>query len=797
MDDPIRPLQDISFRNSTYERPNQKVVHVALADAEHAVAKADVQYTRPVNQRIQPVDSNSNESELDITPRRIQRSLRRQRGMFSFAVTALTIGLLCIGFNSTWKSELIAPGPLSSPHGQILMSQGSDRCAACHQAANQSFGAWMMSTVGLSGSGDDRSDSDGISDAFASVTQGDDDRGASNRGARNQSQLCMKCHEKSIPLDLALSPHNVDTARLASITAKITADASLEIANVGSGNSHAAAISCNACHREHHGNVSLSLVTDHQCQSCHAKSFHSFADGHPEFRAWPHQREQHIAFNHSTHVQKHFPQANRQFDCNACHIDDALGDVKLMASYEQACAACHNQQIVNSGDRGWTLLSLPMVDISAIEENGFNIGNWPMAATGDFDGPLPPMMRLLLSADEEMVDLTSTLQPNFSFADIDPDQPQSIETAVQLIRGIKRLILDLASEPRDSIATRLTAALGSAASVEDVDAVLAGLDPEIFAATAKRWLPDLEKELGKERSLSLEGPDKSLRRTLLSRQPSISLSRQRADDRLLAMRAMQELLATNPVSNDFGPDDAAEQDDSSDADLPKAVSSPRPALSGRPAISPKSPAMIATQSEIRIGALDHALPFTPGWYRNDAFFRIGYRPSAHADPVVKAWSDLASRGNGPDATPNVSAKQLLKAVADPNAVGSCASCHASSSESSSTLSFQWHAHQRDASQRSFTKFSHRPHLVLKPLEDCSRCHQIDLSNSQNLANAKPVGTDGAPVSHQQDSFRTGDFLPMTKADCASCHRKGGSADGCTTCHHYHVEPGGHGVTGTH
>ena len=324
--DPVsQPLQDYSFKNSQYERPNQSFVYVPLPASDEGVASGEVLYQRPVDNGETPV--------------LVKAALRKQRGMFTFAMTALTVGFLLIGLNSPWSNEFIAPGPLSSPHAQILGDMGSDRCAACHQQADASFSQWAMSMVGASS--------------------------ANVPADHHQSQLCMKCHEKNFALDLALNPHNIPTEELNALTTN--GSSSAFAIKSGLGLNHGNQIACNACHREHHGDVSLSRLTDQQCQSCHQQTFHSFETDHPEFTKWPLQRRQNIAFDHGTHFQKHFPANKTAFACNQCHTADLTGNVQQTTPFEQSCGACHAQQIADSGDRGWTLFALPMIDMKAVE----------------------------------------------------------------------------------------------------------------------------------------------------------------------------------------------------------------------------------------------------------------------------------------------------------------------------------------------------------------------------------------------------------------------------------------------
>ncbi len=792
MNDPVnQPLQDFSFEHSQYQRPNQPVVYVPLPDGEDVISHGPELYQKPV-----PAVGDTAKPVLK------SRSLRTRRGIFSFAMTALTLSFLLIAFNSPWSKELIAPGPLSSPHAQILGKLGSDRCAACHQAADQSFGQWIMSAVGVP--------------SGHAVTGVAGDGATAQGAATHQSQLCMKCHGETLDAEFALNPHGASVELLDQLTSKAGgggwADSVTQTVATGLGMSHGSSIACNACHREHHGHVSLSQLTDQQCQSCHQQTFHSFEDGHPEFSVSAQQRRQRIAFDHGSHLNKHFPANKTSFDCAQCHIDDLTNNTKLTAPFEQSCGACHQQQIADSGDRGWAIFSLPMIDMEAVKQHGLSVGNWPMAATGDFDGPLPPMMGVLMSADSKAQIVLDRLGNDFAFGDIDPDDKASVADAVELVWGIKRLLKDLADGGRDSLREKISSAAGKDISNETLTQILAGLDPAVFSATAKRWLPDLDRELadvGNENAVSSNG---------------VRLRKTELDESFVAMvqgrLAAQELLAENPLSgggfeaSDFTasvesePDEEEEvngyastpvrrephvlSEDSellvenplqSGVELSLSLDDPSPASPAKSAISgsartSKIPLGLKVPDEIHIFAQAKQVAFRPGWFRSDRRFVIGYRPADHADPLVKSWSDLAATASTASGEDGTAMDRFFAAVTSTNAVGSCRSCHTVDKTDHGHFEFQWTSNPRDEGEARFTKFAHRPHLILPQLQDCKYCHRMDDAKSL-------VGTfDG--FESMVSSEISSNFHPSTKADCAACHRKGHTDSGCMQCHNYHV-----------
>ena len=125
---------------------------------------------------------------------------------------------------------------------------------------------------------------------------------------------------------------------------------------------------------------------------------------------------------------------------STCHVEDATGKVQLTASYEATCAACHDEKISTSVARGVPMLALPTLDVAALQAAGFDIGAWPKGATGDFDGRLPPVMKLLLAADPAAAQAMAKLGADFDFQDVNPKDRQQLEACAALATAIKKLM---------------------------------------------------------------------------------------------------------------------------------------------------------------------------------------------------------------------------------------------------------------------------------------------------------------------------------------------------------------------
>jgi hypothetical protein len=191
------------------------------------------------------------------------------------------------------------------------------------------------------------------------------------------------------------------------------------------------------------------------------------------------------------------------------------------------------------------------------------------------------------------------------------------------------------------------------------------------------------------------------------------------------------------------------------------------AASQREFVSPFSPFIFETAHIRWFAESSRALPpantsdnRATGWVRDDETFSILYRPRQHADFVVKSLLDLAVSRRA-DVQPE-SVTRVFDELSRPTAPGQCLTCHRIKTDNH-VLAIAWEAEQ-DISERSFTKFSHRPHIIQPELRDCSHCHQR----------------------------HAGGFARIKMHTCAACHTPTAAGDSCLKCHNYHV--GSHGLT---
>jgi hypothetical protein len=379
--------------------------------------------------------------------------LRAIRGRFVAACALLVLGGLLILLNSRWRDPMISPGPLTHPHAQLLADDAAKQnCAACHAAGERSVAGWSLSLVGFHGAG------------------------------ANQSSRCMECHKATISEANALAAHGVAADKLRAVTESAEPSPSPSLKGRGIGE-----YACSTCHREHQGaRFDLAAMDDGACQSCHRARYASFATDHPDFGAWPYVRRTRIAFNHASHQAKHFAEKKQTFDCRSCHFEDATKAVQLTASYEKACASCHDEKLAASVARGVPMFALPTLDVEALKAAGHEIGEWPEGATGDFDGALPPVMKLLLASDPAARKAFETLGADFEFIDVDPDDSEQLAACATLANAIRELVGDIERRGPVAVRERLSATLGGGSEVPAVQ-LIAGLNEQMLGR-ATGWL---------------------------------------------------------------------------------------------------------------------------------------------------------------------------------------------------------------------------------------------------------------------------------------------------------------------
>jgi hypothetical protein len=466
--EPLEPTRE------TYERPNQNWIcgqaeegppcplgptgygYCSRGVACHPVRDGDRWVCNRSAQRGGPCESGPMPdgeccSQYSCSP---IRSLRSQRTRFVRALIFATLGGLVMILSSNWRNDFLAPGPLTGHHAQLVArgDNQANRCASCHAVGNQSALDWLSHATDP------------------------------ERALPTQSDLCLKCHDKEIARDTALLAHNFDPSFFTA-----THEVNFASRRVDPSQN----FECSTCHREHHGAAhDLKAMSDSACQACHRQEFQSFATDHPEFDNWPEHRRTRIAFDHNSHQAKHFPAEKQEFACATCHQPTEDGSFQRTLGFEQSCAKCHDSDIQTSWEAGVPLVSLPMLDTDAFKDAEINIGPWPEAATGDFDGALPLVAKFLLLSDEKAAKAIEKLGPDFDFYDVDPAEPEQLAAAADVVNAVKQLTTELAEQGHDAFTTRLEKIVGRKLSAEELAAIAARLSGENLTALAAWFTED-------------------------------------------------------------------------------------------------------------------------------------------------------------------------------------------------------------------------------------------------------------------------------------------------------------------
>lgn len=705
-------------------------------------------------------------------PVRTFRAFRRRMIMILVVLAILSAGV----WMSIDTSGFLKPGDLSHAHAVIFAGQGGiNQCTACHPSAALSAVAWF-----------------GKEDVF--------------HNRLSQTDSCVTCHHVKMPADVARSPHNLSTERLSEIR-KAWAELALSgnagdtiwnsddypavsVALNGKTEHSFDSIECASCHREHGGvNAIMTAMSNAQCQSCHSRTFESFRDGHPDWRQWPHTGAKVIAFDHATHQKLHFPKASpkssigtehdpvdsavsasdlishssvamgRAFDCRTCHPGTAVNEGAAVGlasidgrrdseplrtvSFETACADCHSAGLRELAIQRLDLFALPTMPSSTTAQ----LGQWPAAATGFFDGEVGPLVRWLVSEEAAAAQAIARLPGEASITQIDPSQGQQVQAAVVAARAIRRAM--------DQFGTRgsnLLAGRQNRRAAEAMRQVLRTVPPQLIADAQRQWF---DSDAAVSAILPLEYQSS----LPVSARPFFGDSQRLAQSPTRPAIANDDLLGDDdPLSDDLVLERPPGVDDDD-------ILSGDP-LSGDPLSPPETKNALTSRSAQRFDP-SAALP-DGGWYRDDLRLAISYRGSGHADPVLKAVVEMAASLPADD--------PVRRGLLGVTAVSSCMQCHVGVLHPSGPI---WKTPVGRQAPKALTKFSHRPHFNLPQLSDCSHCHltHSDSATVEEMVRLKSIPGYDPAASHG--------FISLGKSACISCHTQGAAGDNCTQCHHYH------------
>jgi len=482
-----RWLQPFSFKKSFYERPNQKWICGRACQGQGCLTGPDAHGHCGAGPECRPLRKGDrwfctrteahggpcadgpapDGSCRCVIPKcNPVRSLRSWRGLIVLWVTGLSLAGLLFAFGTSFGVRFFSPGPLSFAHASV-----GSKCSDCHAGVGNDPLAWLTSA-------------------------------AKTASVRSDSHMCLQCHNVGLK---PFQPHSLPPNDLALISSHVITNASfgasppgLKVARLVAGPvlGHGDELVCATCHQEHHGNqYDLRKLSNQQCQSCHARQFKSFANGHPDFVTYPFERRTRIIFDHAAHFSRHFldpAQASlAPRTCVDCHQTDVNGNTMGLKPFEVICAACHRDQIKGKGavSAGLAIISLPHFD-DRVMTGKYAIGEWPE----DADQKMTPFMRLLLSSDPGLRHALQQLAGT-DLGNLPADDTNKLAAAQQLAWGIKGLIYDLGRLGQDELSRRLELALGHPITVEQREGVTAFLNAEVMRSAFQSSFPHLQSEM--------------------------------------------------------------------------------------------------------------------------------------------------------------------------------------------------------------------------------------------------------------------------------------------------------------
>ncbi|MDI9245947.1 cytochrome c3 family protein [Marinobacter sp. CHS3-4] len=432
----MRHEDDFGFRNSQYERPNQKWVCGRQADGQGCNIGPDGKGQCQALSECEPFKEGdrwhcnrpftsggkceqgplaNGQCCLSRPPCKPKLSKRVIRGRIVMSASVLGLLIFASLFLMGSDNVFFSPGQLTSSHANI------DSCQDCHGEAT----------------------------VFSS--------GHSNE----LTQQCADCHEFS---EAPLQAHNMR------FTDTLDETVSLQSQH-----------QCQTCHQEHEGEAALNMTTaGKSCASCHTDVL-EFPGSHPglgDVAARP-VSERALAFNHSTHANKYFPDQNQsEFECAQCHKPEAqaMGNDFAVQPFDQSCGDCHQSDVTGEFfDGGLVLWSVP-----AIDEARLGAGQELPEAVYDEQAFVSPAQAWLLN---KLGDPPENLKAMVNF-DLDPldtseftaIQNQQVEYFVRESRQLLNALQAPNSRPQ--------------ATDPAVEAMLAQLNPKQMQTADAYWFDD-------------------------------------------------------------------------------------------------------------------------------------------------------------------------------------------------------------------------------------------------------------------------------------------------------------------
>ncbi|MEC9356937.1 MAG: hypothetical protein VX836_03585 [Pseudomonadota bacterium] len=730
-------LQDFDYRSSPYHRPNQNWVCGRQAQGDCCRLGPDARGHCGAGPQCEPVRDGDRWrcTRPDLRggpcaagpapdgrcacippPCRPRRSWRARRRILVRSVLVASFGLVLLGLSGTWAGYMVQPGQLSAAHAAI------GECSQCHAVSADKASGWLGAAFGRQ-----------------------------HHMASGDSQSCLHCHSVGAE---PLKPHSLPAGALQNVAAGETGAGTWPVElNRKLFPAAQDDIACGSCHREHAGNqVDLTALADNRCQVCHTQRFGSFSKGHPAFSDYPYDRRTHIVFDHVSHISKYFPDEPdlAPETCSTCHVPSTDGRTMNVRDFGETCAACHNSDIDGdklAGTKGLAGIGVPGMDLRSLP----GLGEWPEFADGD----ITAMTDLLMRSDPDYQAARRTLA-DVDVLDMEDATAAQKDAATTLAWRFKALLHELQTQGTPALAARIEQTLGHPLSPDEQRRLTGLLPAALFDSAQRSWFPDLDAELKAQQAG--ETPNTVALRPEVSAGPEPAS--EPAPSSEVDLDEFDDLFADD--GGGLGADDELAEDDDLFGDSlfggDDDVGDPFAPIEAE-ASAVAAPAGKSSEERMALG----------GWYRDE--FTLRYRPGGHADPVVRAWLDLAATHPG------------LDEWLDPQAPGACTQCHSidavttmhADAPPSVVRMVQWKPRAAVSYEHHFTEFDHSKHFSMVGDSGCTTCHRLDAE---------------APYAESFDdqdphSFAS-NFTPIEQTVCLDCHQAERAGDNCTQCHRYHI-----------
>jgi hypothetical protein len=802
----LKTLQDFSFGESAYERPDQKWVCGRLAAGYPCRIGPDGRGRCQATFECVPSKSGDTwicrrpDSAGGVCPNgpgpdgtccnpipqcAPRLSLAAKRARVVKWVMSLAIGFVAILAAYAGQARFLTPGPMTAAHSSL------SNCGICHSNVADGKFDWLHTI-------------------FASTDPA------------KSADACLACHNMETT---ALNPHGLALDELERRTSAHREASTTDIAPMSlwirdavfaTEDIASSRVFCTTCHKEHQGErFPLSAISNGQCQTCHAVQFTSFQDGHPDHGTYPFRRRTRLNYDHTKHFKVHFPETAKQAvglaqqpdACGDCHIPGPGNRQIIVQPFEQMCGSCHLGQILGTDgaaeSRGIALFSLPGLDLASLREKGAQIGSWPEDAYA-LETEMSPLLRLFVGSDAAGRELLAKIE-KLNLLELESATAEDIEVVEKFIWQVKELIYAFATAKISD--SELVRTFTAELDVQYVDQQLlteltASIPLDVWTGALRDWLPDLAKEI----SLHRKGRPVPIpeRTPLTPKAEAAPDSGDQANEPPADAEDGSDILGNEDDADILGGEDDTDilgggdddtdilgGDDDTDIlggeddtdilggeddtdilggdDTDILGGEDDTDILGGPNEPPKDE---TTEGD------DGSLTVTPeewaefgGWYRQD--FEIRYKPTQHSDRFVRSWLDFTSALMG--LPQKILAEPVVRLLTKKGAPGQCAKCHSIDESETGALSVNWKPISLVNAIGQFTRFSHEPHFSIMDNRGCLTCH--DLNPKADYAKSHQ--------SYDPAVFES-NFKPIEQGFCRECHAEDASGEDCQMCHVYHI-----------